>query len=411
MIELERYGKIRENIYKYIICILLIYFLLASYYMNIAVIFGSRSTEHDVSIISGLTVVKELHKLSEHTVEIIYISKEGTWEIGGNLNNIEYFRKNEAKGKEIQLLFTKDKKFTVKEKGLFGKTHIFDLVMPITHGMNGEDGTLQGLLEMTGVPYTGSKVLGSALGMDKIAMKDILSSHKLPQVKYVSFYRNDWQLQPDDVSQHILQSLQFPIFIKPANLGSSIGITRATDKESLEQAIEVACYYDSRVICEEGVEDLQEINCAVRGNSTEQKASLLEEPVTFQDFLTFEEKYINSGGTMQGIKSKVKIPAQLPNEKMTEEIQEAAKQVFKVLNCSGIARIDFLVDKQKKCFYVNEINTIPGSLQNHLWKESGISFSQLLEDFIENALDSQREKEKNSFAFQSNILQKGEMKK
>ena len=379
--------------------------------MNIAVIFGSRSTEHDVSIISGLTVIENLVKVEKYNVTPLYITKEGEWQVGGNLADIEEHRRRNAKGKTAHVVFTNNKKLTLKEEGFFGKTHEFDVVMPILHGMNGEDGTLQGLLELVGVPYTGPSVLGSALGMDKVAMKDILLSHSIPLVGYASFYRHDWELQPDQTIEKILEQVDYPIFVKPANLGSSIGISRVDKREDLENAIEVAAHYDSRIICESGVKNLQEINCAVRGTAARQEASLLEEPVTFEDFLTFEEKYINSGGTMQGVKSKVKIPAQLPAESMTEDIQECAKKVFKVLDCAGACRIDFLVDTESKQFYVNEINTIPGSLQHHLWEKSDVSFQELLEGMIEDALQREREKDKNSFAFSSEILDRGEMKK
>jgi D-alanine-D-alanine ligase len=242
-------------------------------------------------------------------------------------------------------------------------------------------------------------------------MKNILKSYHVPQVKYVAFYRNDYQLQPEQTLQKIVDDLHFPIFVKPANLGSSIGISRATNKQELENAIEVAAHYDSQIICEEGVDNLMEINCAVRGDTTLQESSLLEEPVTFEDFLTFEEKYINSGGTMQGLKSKVKIPAKLPEESMTEKIQDAAKLVFKALNCAGAARVDFLVDTKANTFYVNEINTIPGSLQAHLWEKSDVGFDSLLEGMIETALQREREKERNSFAFDSDILSRGSSKK
>jgi D-alanine-D-alanine ligase len=379
--------------------------------MKIAVTFGSRSTEHDVSIISGITILKELQENSNHEVLPLYITKKGIWEIGGNLEEIENHRKGKAKGKQVSLIFSNNKKLTLKENGFFGKVHEIDFVMPIMHGMNGEDGTLQGVLEMSQVPYAGPGVLGSALGMDKIAMKDILKSHNLPLVPYVSFYRNDWQLQPDNIIEDITKKISFPIFVKPANLGSSIGISKAKDKDELENAIEVAAHYDSRIICEQGIEDLQEINCAIVGNPANNETSLLEEPISYEDFLNFEEKYINSGGTMQGVKSKVKIPAELPEEKMTEEIQSAAKKVFKILDCSGVSRVDFLVDTKNKKFYINEINTIPGSLQSHLWEKSGFKLIDILKRMIEDGLEREREKEKNSFAFHSEILSSGNMKK
>jgi D-alanine-D-alanine ligase len=379
--------------------------------MKIAVLFGSRSTEHDVSIITAQTVIEVLKTDPNYEVYPVYVQKNGEFQGGGNLDSIQAFRAGEAKGENIYLDLTSIKKLCFKEKKFFGKTHICDIALPLFHGVNGEDGAIQGIFEMLRVPYIGSNILGSALGMDKIAMKQVLSSYNIPITPYVSFTKDDYLLQPDKVLQEIENGLKYPVFIKPANLGSSIGINKALSKKDLESSIEVALHYDSRVICEQGIEDLQEINCAVRGDLFQTETSLLEEPITYKDFLTFEEKYINQGGTMQGVKSKVKIPAELPEENMTEEIQKCAQEVFKILHCSGIARVDFLIDIKQKKFFVNEINTIPGGLQGHLWEKSGTPLLKVLKEAIDTAISRERKKEKNTFVFASEILTKGNIKK
>lgn len=379
--------------------------------MKIGVFFGSRSTEHDVSIISAINVINELRKHQNYQITPVYINRSGQFEVGENLDNLEAHQQINAKGKEVSIEFSNKKVLILKEKGIFGKRHEIELAFLVMHGMNGEDGTLQGLMELAQIPYTGSGVLGSALGMDKIAMKDVLKSNNLPLVPYLSFRRHDWQENEQEILKRIVNKLSFPIFVKPANLGSSIGISKAKNEEELAFAIEVASNYDSRIICEEGIDDLQEINCAIIGPNSDPESSLLEEPITYRDFLTFDEKYINQGGTMQGVKSKVKIPAPLASEELAEEISLAAKKTFQVLNCSGIARVDFLVNTKTNEFFVNEINTIPGSLQQHLFEKSGIPGKLLVEKIIETALEREREKEKNIFAFRSEILLKGSTKK
>jgi D-alanine-D-alanine ligase len=379
--------------------------------MKILVMFGSRSTEHDVSIISALTVYKALEETKKYELSPLYIKKDGSWELGGNLDDIKAHRKNIAKGVSVSVLFDKTKTISLKENKFLGKTHTFDLVIPIFHGLNGEDGSVQGLLELAQVPYTGSSVLGSVLGMDKIIMKDVLKSYNLPIVPYLFLTRNEFLLQGKSILKKITDKLKFPIYVKPANLGSSIGINKTTNLEELENAIEVASFYDERIICEEGIEELQEINCAVRSKENKIETSLLEEPITYKDFLSFEEKYINQGGTMHGVKSKVKIPAVLPNPSLATKIENTSKQIFKIFNLKGVIRIDYLINLKNNEVFINEINTIPGSLQYHLWEKSGVSFTDLLEDLIKEAIFKEKEKIKSSFAFTSEILLSGNMKK
>jgi len=379
--------------------------------MKIAVIFGSRTTEHDVSIISGLEVFSELQKNKKYQPLPVYIRADGTWEIGGNLADIEAHKQKKAKGKPVSLIFNNNKTLLLQERGFFGKKHAIDLVFPVMHGLNGEDGTLQGVLEMAQVPYTCSGVLSSALGMDKVVMKEILEKYQIPLVKYEYFIREEWEQDPESILKNLEKNLKFPIFVKPANLGSSIGISKATNLDELKKAIEIASYYDDKILCEEGIENLQEINCSVYGTPTENFPSLLEEPLSYQEFLTFEEKYINDGGSMQGVKSKVKIPAPINNPQTEKKITQTAQKTFQILHCFGTARIDFLVNKKNNQFYVNEINMIPGSLQKHLWEKSGLKFADLLKKLIQIALKRARDLEKNSFSFNSNILIAGNSKK
>jgi D-alanine-D-alanine ligase len=378
--------------------------------LNIAVIFGGKTVEHDVSIVSAQVVIEDLKKNGKYDVTPIYITKEGNWIYGEELNKIEPFKDLKLiseKAKNIDLtLDSSDDKLLIQYKKSFFKKQIkkIDAVFPVMHGTYGEDGAISGFCEMMQVPYVGCGILAGALAMNKIAAKQIFTANNIPSVKNFWFNIKDWQKDPESIYNKIEQKLKYPIFVKPANLGSSIGISKAVDKKTLQFAFEVAAHYDSKIIAEEGVANLMEVNCAVLGNDNP-VPSVLEEPISAQDFLNFEEKYISEGGSMKGkSESKVKIPAPLDKEK-TEEIQSLAVKVFKILNCSGIARIDFLVDKDdKNKVYVNEVNPMPGSMQQHLWKASGIEPEVLVEKLIDLAIEKFNSKKKYTYTFDSNIL-------
>ncbi len=380
--------------------------------LTVGVIFGGKSVEHDVSIVSAQIVMEGLRKSGKYEIAPIYITKKGNWICDKKLQTLEAFEKLKLKESFIskkekiyELLDSSlDQLVILKErKGLFIRKIIqkIDVAFPVMHGTFGEDGSLQGFLEMLQVPYVGCGVLASSLAMDKVITKTVFQANNIPIVKYLWFLKRDWQKDPEKIYQKIEKELKYPIFVKPANLGSSIGISRAMDRKQLSFAFEVATQYDTKIIAEEGIVNLMEINCAILGNESP-VASVLEQPISCKEFLTFDEKYLNKGGTMKGIKSKVKIPAPLPEEKR-KEIQELAIRVFKVLNCTGTARIDFLVDQDTEKVYVNEVNPMPGTLQQHLWKASGIDLPKLVDRLINLALERHKERSSLFYTFDSNI--------
>ncbi|MFA5173356.1 MAG: D-alanine--D-alanine ligase family protein [Candidatus Paceibacterota bacterium] len=374
---------------------------------TIGLFFGGKSVEHDVSVVSAKIINRGFENLiSEYKVVPIYITPRGEWIIFKNFPSFRELKEKRGSKSNVHVLFNpSSEKLVLKKNWFFGKKIIIDIAFPMVHGNNCEDGTLQGFFETANVPLVGPSVLGSAVGMDKVITKDICRANNLPIVDYLWFYREEWEKDQKKIKDKIMEKLHFPIFIKPANLGSSIGITKADDERTLEDAIEVAVRYARKIIAEEGIKEVREINCAVIGFK-EKETSLLEEPVHYSKFLTFEEKYIGEGkkggGTMAGAKTKVKIPA-VVGEATREKIENLSKKIFGLLECSGVSRVDFLLDSSGGVF-INEINTIPGSLQQHLWKASGLELPNLLRRIISLAEDSFIEKKKNLTRFESALL-------
>jgi len=381
--------------------------------LNVGVMFGGRSVEHEVSIVTGHQVIENIDRLKYNVIPI-YVSKEGDWYTGDELLDIKNF-------KDIKQLLLKVKKvflppvpsmrnlyFYPLKGGFFKKEAEFigvDVIFPAFHGMHGEDGTIQGLFELANIPYVGSGVTGSAVGMDKIIMKDIFKANGIPTVKYTWFLRKDYEKDREAVVNKIEGEVNYPMFIKPANLGSSIGISKAKDREGLINAIEVAIMYDRKVIVEEGVLGPIEINCSCLGMDDDLSTSVCEQPVTWQEFLSYEDKYL-SGDSRKGMKSSTRnIPAPLPDDK-AEEIKELTAKVFRVLDCSGVARVDFLVEKESMKVYVNEINTLPGSISYYLWDYVGIDFKNLIHKLIGFALKRHEEHNKNIYTFDTELLVK-----
>ncbi|MCX7903223.1 MAG: D-alanine--D-alanine ligase [Caloramator sp.] len=379
---------------------------------NVLIMFGGRSVEHEVSVITGLQVAENIDK-EKYNVIPLFITKQGEWYTGDDLLDIKNY-------KNLDELLSKAKKVYIEpipnnpylkfypEKGLFKKTKEpikIDVVFPALHGSHGEDGTMQGLLELCNIPYVGSGVLGSAVGMDKIIMKDIFKANDIPIVNYTWFLRRDYINASENVLNYLEGKLKYPMFVKPANLGSSIGISKAKNREELINAIEIAINYDRKIIVEEAVENPMEINCSVIGFDNEYIASVLEEPVSWQEFLSFEDKYLR-GNKNTGMKSAARrIPAPIPDEK-AKEIKELAIKVFKTLDCSGISRIDFLLERDTMKVYVNEINTMPGSISFYLWEPTGLGFKELINKLIEYALLRNQEHNKNIYVFDTPLLKK-----
>jgi len=377
---------------------------------NIGVFFGSQSTEHDISIITAELIIAGLKGLN-YEVTPVYITKTGKWMIGEELGNLNAFTsaekniENQKKFSEFYLdLEQSDGKMVFKKKGFRGEVVSIDLAFPAFHGAYGEDGTIQGMFEMLGVPYVGCGVPASALAMDKALTKILMKDANVPTTKFMYFYKADWEAGKLKIIEQIKQ-MQWPVFVKPVHLGSSIGIgkVKAGDIQDLENKIEVALHYDEKVLVEEGVENLMDVTCCIIGNQNP-RASMLQESVFNSDLFNFEDKYISDGGSQTGkAVNNLIIPARL-DEATASAIQSCAIKVYKALDCFGIARVDFLYNKQTKQFFANEVNPLPGTLYHHLWKASGLELEQLLEELIKFAEEKHEQKQLINFTFESSVL-------
>ncbi|MDI6861632.1 MAG: D-alanine--D-alanine ligase family protein [Caldisericia bacterium] len=373
---------------------------------RVGLFFGSKSVEHEISIITAMQVYNAIDK-SKYSVIPIYISKKGEWFTGDSLLKIESFKnlsnipKISQKIKGIKV--TNDNILTLEVEGIVNRKISIDIAFSVIHGTYGEDGKLQGIFEMLNVPYVGSGVLASSIGMDKVIMKEIFKANNLPIVNYLWFTRYEWEINKDEILNKIESTIKYPLFVKPANLGSSIGITRAEKREEIEYGVEIAKYYDSKIIVEEGVKNLREINCSVMGN-IEVIPSKLEEVKTPKIFLDYDSKYkLFSKGSSKTKSSGHIIPAELSEDK-TKEIQNLAVKAFKALDCKGIARVDFLMDSQTEKVYINEINTMPGALSFYLWEASGIPFNKLIDNLINIAFEVFEDKNKNITSIDTDVL-------
>ncbi|HSH36041.1 D-alanine--D-alanine ligase family protein [Schnuerera sp.] len=375
---------------------------------KIAIIFGGRSVEHEVSVITGLQVMENIDK-NKYDIIPIYINKEGKWCTGNSLMKFENFKNNNLNDlQEITLsLNANDHNLYLHPNniGLFRKKIIdrIDIVFPTIHGTNGEDGTIQGLFELKNMPYVGGGVLASSVGMDKILMKEVFKAGGLPIVDYFWFYRKEWIEKKDKIINDIEEKLGYSLFVKPANLGSSIGISKAKDKESLIEAIEVATRYDRKIIIEKAVENPREINCAAMGYNDDVIVSLCEEPLGWEEILTFEDKYIKSNTKGMGKDSSRRIiPADI-KDNLREKIEKLAKETFMAIDCSGNARIDFLLDENQNIF-INEINTLPGSIAFYLWEKKGYPFDKLLDKMINIAIEVHKDKNENMYTYEADLF-------
>ncbi len=381
---------------------------------RVAVLFGGHSVEHEVSIISGLQALGALDT-AKYEAFPLYITKDNRFFVGDNLRQVQSFRDMDA------CLAAATRVMPVPGEGCvelwrhpakkFGNNVVaaFDVAIPVVHGTNVEDGTLMGYLELLGVPYAACDVTSSALGMDKYMMKAALKQAGVPVLDALQYSGKDYAVDGETILDEIEQKIGYPVIVKPVNLGSSVGISKAKDRASLIDAMDLAVSFSARVLVERAVPNLREINCAVLGDSEEARASACEEPLNAEDILTFSDKYLSGGSKKTGVSGgmtdlKRRCPADLP-EGMTEEVQELAVKTFKVLGCLGVARIDFLNDKETGELWVNEINTIPGSLSFYLWQEVGVSFAQLMDELVQLAFKRQRQRESLTFTYESNILE------
>lgn len=379
---------------------------------NIGVFFGGRSTEHEISVISASQAMSAINR-DRYDVTPIYITKQGRWYTGDALFDVAGYRDIPALLKQCTEVYMVpehgDYNLYRKNKGLFDKAVIttLDIVFPVLHGSNGEDGVFEGVIESIGIPFAGCNVLASANGMDKITMKMILQACDIPVVDYVWFTDKEWFAKRDEIIEKIESKIGYPVIVKPANLGSSVGIGRAVDRNQLIERIDDAEKYSSRLIVEHMVMNLKEINCSVLGDCDEYETSVCEEPIKSGEILSYEDKYMGGTKGAKGMQaSQKRIPADLPQE-MSDRIRFLAGETFRVLSCHGVSRVDVIVDADTNDIFVNEINTIPGSLSFYLWEATGLPFEKLMDRLAQLALKRNRERAMKTVSYDHNIFAMG----
>ena len=374
---------------------------------TVAVIFGGRSVEHDVSIVTASQIMRALDR-GRHEVLPVYVSRDGRWFGGEPLLELATFEGDATKHDDVYPLLlspgTQHHGLLLQPlAGRFRRSRLqrVDVAFPALHGTHGEDGTLQGLLELADIPYVGCLTLGSALANDKISARSVLQQHDIPLLPALAVQRSEWLDDPGAALSRIMEALDWPVFVKPATTGSSIGIGRADNEALLRASIDVALHFDRRILVEQGVTGHVEINCSVLGNSPQLRASVLEQPLSWDDFLTYEEKYLHGP---EGMKNAGRIvPAPLDDE-LTQRIQQLAMRAFRAIDGHGIARVDFFVRPEERVVWLGEINTLPGSLAAWLWQESGLSFSDLLDELIALARAASAEKRRNTYDYRSELI-------
>ncbi len=380
---------------------------------NLGVFFGGASVEHEVSVISAVQAMRFLTD-EAYTVHAVYQAKNGGFYTGDALKDIEKYKDIPALLKQCRQVALVRENDVVKmieiRPGRLRKPfeQPLDLALPVVHGTNCEDGSLQGFFEVLGLPYAGCDVVSSALGMDKALFKQIMQQNGLPVVPGVAFYARDMVARREELLGEI-EVLGYPVIVKPANLGSSVGVAKAHDRAELLEAIDLASSFASKILAERAVTALREINCSVVGDAHQCTASVCEEPVTDGEFLSYDDKYRRGGKSKSsGMASLDRIiPAPISEEK-TQQIRDLSCRVFKALGCSGVVRIDYLMDTaDHDAVYVNEINTIPGSLSFYLWEPAGVPYADLLRQVIDLAMKRKRERDGLMFTNEVNLLENG----
>lgn len=381
--------------------------------IRVGVLYGGKSTEHEVSIITAVQAMGFLNK-EKYDVIPIYFTKENEIYTGDPLKEMDVYKDFDLLKRYCTnvVIYNKNGVLTLQKKGGFKRTIAeVDIVIPTVHGYNMEDGNIQGLLETYGVPYTGSDIFGCTVGQDKVFQKQILESEHLPISKYVWFYDAEYQENQNEIIKKI-SKLKYPVIVKPARQGSSIGIKIAKDDESLKAAIEDAINYDDKILVEEVIPNMVELNCSVLGSNSFCETSAIEQVIGKDEILSFNDKYIGNGAkkgakkisSSKGMVSADRIiPADIP-QKLKEEVEETSKKAFRALGASGVVRIDYLYDKKSKKIYLNELNTIPGSLSFYLWTPLNKEYDELLDDMINIAVKRYKNKLKKTTTFDSNIL-------
>lgn len=378
--------------------------------IKLGVFFGGRSVEHEVSVITGIQVLNNLDK-SKYDVIPIYIGRDNFLYTGERIGNIEEYR-------DIKTLIKKSVRiipvggsgrcelvrYPLKRFGSSVYDYI-DIAFPVVHGTNSEDGTIQGYFRTLDIPFVGSDIMSSAAGMDKYVMKTLFRDAGLPVLDAYRFNSKEYYKSPDKIVQVLEEKLRYPMIVKPGNLGSSVGIKIARDKSTLDDAICYAASFARTILVENAVENLMEINCAVLGDYENARASECEQPLNYDEILSYEDKYISEGkGAAKGMGGQRRIMPAPIDDGTRERIRSLAVRAFTALDCSGVARVDFLMDKLSGDVWVNEINTIPGSLAYYLWEPLGMKFPQLLDEMISLAMKRQREDSEISYEIETGIL-------
>ncbi|HIT58524.1 MAG TPA: D-alanine--D-alanine ligase [Candidatus Faeciplasma pullistercoris] len=377
--------------------------------INLALMFGGKSVEHEISIISALQAAQNLDR-EKYNVIPIYITKSGEMYCGEHIGDIEAY-------KDIKGLLAKSYPVTMARHG--GRVEILrlehklfknplvsyvDVAFPIVHGTNVEDGTAAGYLNLLGVPYVGCDILSAAIGMDKYAMKSVFKENGIPVLDCRIYHSDEFDDNSNLVILDIEKNFGYPVIVKPVNLGSSVGISVADSKSKLEDSLSDAFRYSKRVLVERAITNLTEINCSVLGDDRSAEASVCERPVSGDEILSYSDKYLDGSKSSKGMASTKRIiPADISAEN-THYIQELAVKAFKTLGCNGVVRIDFMIDNDSNTIYLNEINTIPGSLSFYLWEPKGVPYKELLDRMIALALKRERERDSVTYAFDTNVL-------
>lgn len=363
--------------------------------MNIALFFGGKSCEHDISIITAYQLMGNIS--NKHKLNCVYVDGNGNWLLANNLSFEEISSGNHKKLKSLTVLPNDNRLYIVKGKRIKELCKI-DAALLAFHGMNGEDGKIQGLLGLSNIPYTGCDVCSSAITMDKATTKKLLKSQKMPTIRGIVVKKEEYLADFDKVSMRIAKSVGKRLILKPCNLGSSIGISVCENKEQLKNGFDVAFMFDERCIVEVALKDFYELNCSVCRLNGIVTASLLEKPMSWEKFLTFDEKYRSR--QTKNISNLRQFPYKYEHE---EEIREMAKSIYETFNCSGVVRIDFLIDNLSSKYYVNEINSIPGSFAYYLW-DGVVTFSQLIDNCIDEAITNFNKQQKIKYAYYSDVL-------
>lgn len=378
---------------------------------NIVVAFGGVSPEHEVSVLTAMQAIYALKHEPGLNLIPLYISKSGRWLTGERLLDLQNYQDlDELEASTIPCTFSHDEMekpilLETRKSGLFSspRKHAIYAVLPAFHGSEGENGAFQGTCDMYNIPFAGSGVLASSLGMDKVKAKELCRANGIPVVEGIDFFETGWEREQNDIIGNI-ENLGYPVIVKPVNLGSSIGVVKADSREEVIDAVETAFRFDANVLVEKTVSPLMEINCSVLGDPEEAEASVCERPLGKEDALSFEDKYQSDPNGNKGMASADRIiPADIPEE-LADKIRDMALTIFKVFRASGVARLDFLVDADSRAFYFNEINTIPGSFSFYLWDKSNLDITGLMKRLIEIARKQHRRKMGRVRSYETNLL-------